>query len=297
MNKNVLDFESWEVDSDAPYVSGASSKRLLVEPKTLTKGIFKFPKQHVDGSCTNEYIAEKIAYELAEKLGIPCAKVDLGIYEGKIGSISYIMLDPTKEDLIHGVDYILKKHPNYNGDKFADVITGEIYSIQMMLDCISELNIVTDILKIVVFDCLIGNSDRHHCNWGIIVNKETYEARVAPIYDNGSSLACYVRLQDVENYFQDHNRMQSLIYSKSRSRIGWKEIKKPRHFELLQYIKDEYYDETIKIVRVIKANLQDDIIEKMIDEYSDEIIHPSFKRLIKAFLKERVKKILEIYDI
>ena len=297
MNKKILSFEEWEVQSDAPFGSGASSKRLLVDSKTHQKGIFKFPKQHVDGSNTNEYIAEKLAYELAEKLNIPCAKVDLGIFEGKLGSMSYLMLDPVKEDLVHGVDYIFKKHPNYNGDKFSDVITGEIYSVQMILDCTNELNVVNDLFKIIIFDCLIGNSDRHHCNWGIIVNKKTYDVRVSPMYDNGSSLACYVKLQDVENHFQDSNRMQSLINSKSRSRIGWKEIKKPRHFELLQYIKDEYYMETIEIVKSIKDNLKGEVIDQIIDEYSDEIIHPQFKRLIKFFLRERVKRILEIYNI
>ena len=297
MNKNMLIFDDWEVDNDAPYVSGASSKLLLVNPNTLNKGIFKFPKQQVDGNYTNEYIAEKIAYELACILSIPCAKVDIGTYKGKIGSMSYMMLDPIKEDLVHGVDYIVKKYPNYNGDKFFDVVTGEIYSIQMILDCTSELHIEKDFLKIVIFDCLIGNSDRHHCNWGIIVDKATHNTRVAPMYDNGSSLACYVRLQDVNNYFQDNNRFRALVNSKSQSRIGWQEIKKPRHFELLKYIKEQYYDETIEIVKTIKDNLNENVIDRIIDEYSDEIIHPEFKRLIKRFLKERMRKILETYEI
>ena len=39
-----------------------------------------------------------------------------------------------------------------------------------------------------IIDCLIGNTDRHNGNWGLIINTRSNEARFAPIYDCGSCL-------------------------------------------------------------------------------------------------------------
>ena len=41
---------------------------------------------------------------------------------------------------------------------------------------------------IFIVDALIGNYDRHNGNWGILVNDETQEVKMAPIYDCGSCL-------------------------------------------------------------------------------------------------------------
>jgi hypothetical protein len=38
-------------------------------------------------------------------------------------------------------------------------------------------------IEMIVFDCLIGNTDRHHENWGVINH-----SRLTPLYDNGISL-------------------------------------------------------------------------------------------------------------
>lgn len=47
----------------------------------------------------------------------------------------------------------------------------------------------------LVFDCLIGNTDRHHENWGIIVNGHT---KIAPTFDHASGLASKVSEQEAQ---------------------------------------------------------------------------------------------------
>lgn len=67
----------------------------------------------------------------------------------------------------------------------------------MIKDCLPEY--FKSILSMILFDALIGNSDRHHINWGIIyeLNEDEIYNYFSPLYDNGSSLCAYVNEEDI----------------------------------------------------------------------------------------------------
>lgn len=67
--------------------SGRSEKIWLINEKTKDIGLFKFPKTKETG----EYWAEKLACEIASLLKIPCANVEIGTYNKRIGSMSYLI--------------------------------------------------------------------------------------------------------------------------------------------------------------------------------------------------------------
>ncbi len=290
----LINFDKWEVDEDSPFGSGASEKKWLINPETKQKGIFKFPKGSDIGRPTGEYWAEKLASQLAEVLEIECAKVDIGIFNGRIGSMSYMILNKD-EELIEGIQYITNIYNEYNQDKFIDCKTQEPYSINMILKSIKETGLGKDFLTIPIFDALIGNSDRHHSNWGIVRNKINGNIRISPLYDNGSSLCCLINPKDVKNFLKDKMRFESLIFGKSKSMIRWKKINRIRHFELVEHIKEEYYEETVTIINKINDKLSEDKIKEIVYSYEDDIIHPYIKELLYVFLKERRKRIIDIY--
>ncbi|MBU3210061.1 HipA domain-containing protein [Clostridium algidicarnis] len=290
----LISFDKWEVDEESPFGSGASEKKWLINPETKQKGIFKFPKGADIGKPTGEYWAEKVASQLAEVLGIECAKVDIGTFRGRVGSMSYMILKDD-EELIEGIQYITNIYKEYNQDRFIDYRTEEPYSIKMILQSIKETGLQNDFLTIPIFDALIGNSDRHHSNWGIVRNKISGHIRISPLYDNGSSLCCLIDSKDVESFLRDKMRFESLIFGKSKSMIRWTKPNRIRHFELVEYIRNEYYEETTCIVDKIEEELSDDKIKEMIYSYDDSIIHPNIKKLLCAFLIERRKRIIDIY--
>ncbi|NMM63711.1 hypothetical protein HBE96_13720 [Clostridium sp. P21] len=290
----LIKFDYWEIDEESPFGSGASEKKWLINPKTRQKGIFKFPKGADMGKPTGEYWAEKIASQLAEVLEIECAKVDIGTFRGRVGSMSYMILND-EEELIEGIQYITKIYKEYNQDKFIDYKTAEPYSINMILQSIKETGLEKDFLAIPIFDALIGNSDRHHSNWGIVRNKVSGHIRISPLYDNGSSLCCLIDPKDVPNFLRDKMRFESLIFGKSKSMIRWTKPNRIRHFELVEYIKSEYYEETVCIVDKIREKLNDNRIRDIVYSYDDGIIHPNIKKLLYAFLIERRKRIIDIY--
>ena len=290
----LINFDNWEVDEDSPFGSGASEKKWLINPETKQKGIFKFPKGIDIGKPTGEYWAEKLSSQLAEVIGMECAKVDIGTFNGRIGSMSYMILKDD-EELIEGIQYITNIYKEYNQDKFIDYKTEEPYSINMILQSIKETGLQNDFLIIPIFDALIGNSDRHHSNWGIVKNKIDGEIRISPLYDNGSSLCCLIDSKDAPNFLKDRMRFESLIFGKSKSMIRWKKTNRIRHFELVEHIKNEYCEETIYIVDKIKENLSEDKIKDIVYSYDDSIIHPDVKKLLLAFLIERRNRIIDIY--
>ena len=293
----IKKFDNWLEDEESgKFGSGASEKIWLVNPNNGEKGLFKFPKIRINGSITGEYYAEKIASELGTLLGIPCAKVDIGTYNGRLGSMSYNLI-ADNELLNEGINYIQEKYPNYNRDRFIDEIVNEKYGVQML----EKLNIrINDILTMIIFDALIGNSDRHHSNWGYIYhldnNKGLY-TYFCPLYDNGSSLCSYVNEEDIKNILKDKSRYNALIDTKSKSCIGWNDERPIRHFKLIEKISNNYYDDTINFVKKINIKITKDSIKEILNKFSSDIISDEKKELLLNFIIDRKNKIVEIYDI
>lgn len=295
--KNYTNFDDWCIH-EGGLGSGASKKDWLINESTGSIGLFKYPRQHTykEGVLTGEHWAEKIASEIAKIIKIPCASIDIGVYKGEIGAMSYIIIDNNKESLLEGVQYIMKKYPNFDTETLYDETTNTRYSLQMILECIDDIPFKTDFLKIPIFDCLIGNSDRHHSNWGIIVDKSGFPLRMAPLYDNSSSLCCREKEEEIDNILRDKHRFKAIIDSKSKSCIKWMNEKKIRHFELLTKLSESYYDETIEIIKNIEENLTDDSIYNIVYGIDEEIMSNKRQKLVSEFLMNRRDKMLEIYS-
>lgn len=296
----IHNFDNWQEDSDrGKFGSGASEKIWLMEPLTNKTGLFKYPKIK-DEECnivTGEYWAEKLACELAKLLKINCSEVEIGYYKGRIGSMSYNFTEGIKV-LIEGVSFIEKKYPNYNKDKFIDETSQKKYSLQMIEECLPQY--LQSTLLMILFDALIGNSDRHHSNWGIVFaldDKKGMYDYFSPLYDNGSSLCAYVNDEDINKLFKDKMMYNALLDTKSKSTIGWDNQRPIRHFELVENIKNNYYKETIRYVENIKNEITIDKITTILNNFDDTIISKEKKSLIIKFIIDRRNKILEIYNM
>lgn len=231
---------------------------------------------------------------------------------GRIGSMSYNLLNYTIEEqhinLLEGIVFIENKYRYYDKYKLKDTYSNDKYSIQMIQNSLKGIIDMDEFYKIVLFDCLIGNSDRHHSNWAILAKGTVYKTsegmfdinfnyNISPLYDNGSSLCAYENNSNLDIFFRDKMKFESLINTKSKSVIGWENDRPIRHFDLLKKLKENYYESTIVYINKIKKNINEENIEKILNKFSDNIISKDMKKLLKIYILERRKRMLEIYKL
>ena len=221
--------------------------------------------------------------------------------------MSYNIKDNDK-NFIEGIEFIQAKYPYYDKDKLEDIYSNRKYSIQMIENSLKGIIDMKDFYKIIIFDILIGNSDRHHSNWAMLAKGTVYKTledmldiflnyNMCPLYDNGSSLCAYEDNNNLEIFFKDKMKFEALVNTKSKSAIGWENERPIRHFELLKKIKGNAYELTVQYIEKIKTNINEENIDKILNEFDNNIISISMKKLLKMYLLERRKRMLEIYDL
>ncbi len=137
------------------------------------------------------------------------------------GVLIEIFSDANKH-LMRAGDFLKELIPNYDYGK------GRTHNLQDNIECISAMydvmserankvilankGVPIDIkpqlnefalafMNMVVFDSIIGNTDRHHDNWGIVIPlRMTTDLffELSPIYDNGTSLGCEIIEKNID---------------------------------------------------------------------------------------------------
>jgi len=177
---------------------GTKTKFWFLNASTNERWLFKYNRPK-----TGEDWSEKIASEIAELLEIPHAIVELAECEGKKGVLSKDFTEETKRgNLVHGNELLTAIDPDYPSEQYRKVSQHSIDNITQILKSgfaglprgysapSNVTNAVDLFLGYLTLDALIGNIDRHHENWGVLVyqEKSKWYAELAPTYDHASSL-------------------------------------------------------------------------------------------------------------
>lgn len=88
-------------------------------------------------------------------------------------------------------------------------------------------------VKVIIFDALIANQDRHCENWGVIQREGL--VRFAPIFDNGASLGFNYNEDQVQLLVNDKRRFEAFT-NRGNSIIGINQRKRPKVKELLSKV-------------------------------------------------------------
>lgn len=259
---------------------GTRCKRIARSREGEEEIYFKYESYNCSESCS-----EKMSFEIAKVLGYSCARIEFGEDEdGRIGVLNYLFVDRQEEVHSDAISYI-----NKDSSK-----RGEFYTISNIKRCLDEIdeNLFNDFLKIMVFDCLVGETDRHEENWGITRSDKGY--KLSPLYDNGCNL-----LRNFKNYSfarKYYDKIRDFnSYIRGGKAVIYKENGLDRYnlFELIEYLYMMYPN----IIRKEILNLEklsDELIEKIVLEVPLKLLTCEHKKFIIKYLKERKRILMSI---
>lgn len=151
--------------------------------------LFKYPRR---GS--GEHWAEKVAAEIAATLRIPHANVELAVFRGDRGSATESFSSGGPE-LQHGNALLEVSVYNYNPETSFRHSSHTLANILDTLDhefanAEAARRAKGTIAEYIVLDAVIGNTDRHNENWGVLRRPTGVDSEqiVAPSFDHASSL-------------------------------------------------------------------------------------------------------------
>ena len=169
-------------------------------------------------------------------------------------------------------------------------------TIESVNEIIHRSNIIknkTEILDsfwdMFVVDCLIGNSDRHFDNWGIL--EKDGDIRFAPVYDCGSALSALIdddKMKDLLNSPVDFKNQEYNLVS-----CYYMNGKKIYYHEIFMNPPAELAEAILRIVPKIDmqkmhgivdstpciSDVRKDYLKKALDIRYEQIIAPALKRI------------------
>lgn len=222
---SVLDVGSWEPAGEE-YL-GSKPKQWLREPSAGGLWLWKESTWNIDAEGTRyrkgDDWAERVVREVAVGLGVPTAEVELAVRDDLFGVATKTFVGEG-EDLIHGDELLAevvgvgansRDRTNYN----PDTVRAALQSAAPPTPAEDLRSAVDWFAGYLVLDALVGNTDRHQENWGVVTSAQ--RRRLAPSFDHASSLG--FALSDAEREerltTRDGNRTAAAYAAKAPSRF------------------------------------------------------------------------------
>ncbi len=265
----------------------------------------KYPKstkslENVILSYSTTPLSEYLGSMIYQKIGILTHEVKLGIINDKLVAICKDFL--ANNEMI--LDYNSMK--NAHDDEIEKYIlstsslnnsNNDLEQIMVYMDKNEYFKELPDLKKhfwkMFIIDALINNNDRNESNWGIIINKDTKEVRIAPVYDNGASF--YNKSDDnkFKNILEDDFKIKQVFFDSAVS-IFEIDGKKINPLKYIMSLENEDCNEALKtIVPKIDLNEIENIFKELPNQYEGiKIISDISKDFYLQMLKYRYEKVL-----
>ncbi|MHB1921944.1 MAG: HipA domain-containing protein, partial [Chitinophagaceae bacterium] len=219
---------------------------------------------------------------------------------GQIRFLSKFFLSKN-EKLIHGAE-ICGEHL---GDMpFAEEIANhkttsrELFTFEFIKDSIQTVfpqcfdNLLIGLVKMITFDALAGNNDRHFYNWGVIdtMKKTSKLPTFAPIYDSSRGLFWNYSDENIKKISKQGNKKIESYIEDASPRISIEENKQANHFQLIDFTRN-YNSEYREVINKLANVENEEKVLKMLEKEFYPFFIPERSTLITTILRARFKKI------
>lgn len=268
------------LDGDAPkqyikayfYYPGRSQK---INYKSWDGYYAKFGGKSYPHESIMEYGINKIG----EALGLKMNETKIVIANGQIRFLSKDFIKRGSQKLIHGVEIL---HEYFEDKEFIDRINKdrnkrrELLTFDVIENALLHVHpiqcdeLLLDLVKLITFDAIVGNNDRHFYNWGIIgdiKNISNRKVEFSPIYDTARGLLWNtVESQVVKMYNQyvhgSTSQIQAFV-TKSKPRFSFDDNPKANHFQLIEYLAQRNVDYKVEIAKLVTENAEKNVLKEL----------------------------------
>lgn len=244
--------------------------------------IVKFQKNSEIGLLYN-HVSEYLGSHIFGSIGIPVQETFLGTCDGhNVVVMKNFLKDDEQLVAFNGVgESSLERDKELYQYSYDDIIA-------ILNENTKSTNVPQTIERfwdMFIVDAFIGNFDRHGGNWGFIKYNNQY--RMAPVYDNGSSL--FPRLNNdemLEKILCSEDEINQRVYKFPTSHIKMNG-RKSSYFEVINSLQFEACNQALERI-LPRINFEK--INAIIDEV--EGISDLRKRFYRTMLLHRYDKIL-----
>jgi hypothetical protein len=147
---------------------GTRNKKIYLNPDDGELYFFKQSFKKGQRDYKYEFWSEIIASEIGDFLGFTVLPYHIAIRGEVVGCISKSMINQESEELIEGGKYLQAFDNTFKPENIKQRNRYSFGLIFYALTSFKKEQYLKEFVEIIVFDALIGNSDRHQENWAII---------------------------------------------------------------------------------------------------------------------------------
>ena len=269
---------------------GSEKKKTLIYNNI--RYLVKFPdpirEKNKNRSYVNNAFSEYVGSNIFKIIGFETQNTLLGTYtyNGREKIVCAC------EDFTDG-NHVLYEFENLalsaNPDKKIDTELSDIMEVIEEIKNLTQIIIADNIKEkfwdMFIVDSLIGNTDRHNGNWGLLVNARSSKAGFSPIYDCGSCLNPMLEDNQIER-INEVELKNLAINCYSCIKENGKKI------NYMTYIKSTKNEECNNAIRNIIKKINIDEINNFIDKIpSMTIVRKEFYKKIIYYRYEILKSV------
>lgn len=280
--KNKKDY--FFLREDLTNIKGSRKKRVIVDlrKRKIRTGFFKYEMYECTEACS-----EKLACEIAKVLKIKTAQIEFAKDEnGTLGIISYLF---SSSQNTHTDAKAFFNKNDFDRKKFCT-----IDNIKSFMDKYT-INGFEAFIEMMVFDSLVGETDRHEENWGLL-KKGMGKYEMSPLYDSGCNLLRQFKDRKIAQPYYNNEKKLEDFAQKSKTCI-YKDDGNGRykHFELIEKLIKEYPEITKEKIKKLNR-LKNWKIKMILNKLPNGIIEDIHKEHIYKYIIIRKNILLEFLE-
>ena len=196
----------------------------------------------------NESVTEQLLTRIGQALGLTVADSELMWFGPQLRFMSRYFLNGMDQSLVHGAEIFA----GHLADRdFVEEVertnqSRNLFTFQFVEEALKSRfpehweQLLADFTRLLAFDAIVGNNDRHFYNWGVVLDiQNRRNPRFSPIFDTARALywnTTDARLGEIAKDPKRCREHQEKYVQKCFPKTGWDGTSTPNHFDLMRAI-------------------------------------------------------------